>query len=107
MKLIIIWDQVVVCWKKQKDIAFFGNTFAGHLSPMLIKKKQGFNQEGGINQKKKKNRAQRTPGARKTLAANGVFCLGNVPARVNWDFSSLHSMWCLVLFKPLTSSCFT
>lgn len=34
-----------------------------HLFPLLIKQKQGFNQEGGINHKR--NRAQRAPGARK------------------------------------------
>lgn len=63
MKLITIWDQVVACWKMQKDITFFRDKFSVHLPPLLIKRKQGFNQEGGINQKR--NRAQRTPGARK------------------------------------------
>lgn len=63
MKLIIILDQLGACWKMQKDIAFFRDKFSVHLTPLLVKQKQGFNQEGGINQKR--NRAQRTPGARK------------------------------------------
>lgn len=49
----------------QKDIRFCGDTFyvIVHLYPLLVNHKQGFNQEGGINQKR--NGAQRTPGARK------------------------------------------
>lgn len=78
MKLIIIWDQVVACRKMKKekkggDIVSSGVNSLLLLTYLvcLLSRKAGFNQEGGINQNR--NRAQRTPGARKTLAANVCF----------------------------------
>lgn len=59
-KLIIIGDQVAAYWKMQTDIAFFRDKFSDIVDLSL---KHGFNQGAGINQKR--NRAQRTPGARK------------------------------------------
>lgn len=101
MKLIIVWDQVVACWKMQKDITFCRDKLSVivHLSPQLINQKQGFNQHGGINQTT--NRAQETPGATKKESKCCVLP-DNVPVSVK-DFSSVHSMWCLVVSKPLTS----
>lgn len=64
----------------------------------MKQRKKKFHQEGGINQKS--NRARQNTRSKETLAANGVFCLGRVPACVQRDFRSHHSVWCSVVSEP-------
>lgn len=62
----------------------------------LLSRKAGFNQEGGIN--RNRNRAQRTPGAGKTLAANVCFAREACQrARTRTlVFSAQHVVFCLL-----------
>ncbi len=82
MNPIIIWEQEVACWKLQRDIAFLGDKFfvIVDLFPLLIKQKQGLIRREVLI---KRNKAKKNTGSKKTLTANGVFCLGNTPVCVN------------------------
>lgn len=103
MKLIIIWDQVVACRKMKKKKKGGILLLRGVNSLLLLtylvcllSRKAGFNQEGGIN--RNRNRAQRTPGAGKTLAANVCFARGACQrARTRTlVFSAQHVVFCLL-----------
>lgn len=72
--------------------------FSLNSSAYEAEKKKKLKQEGGINQKC--NRARQNTGSKETLAANGVFCPGRVPACVQRDFRSHHSVWCSVVSEP-------